>query len=97
MCIRDRLPTFNNCGETGLLRPTQLTVDCKSQNDFLQDIVWDTWTEDLAEGTATRVVLDPNNREEGVKVVLGAPQVVNNDLLFTTISVDGATVNPERL
>ena len=93
----DELPTFNNCGETGLLRPTQLTVDCKSQNDFLQDIVWDTWTEDLAEGTATRVVLDPNNREEGVKVVLGAPQVLNNDLLFTTISVDGATVNPDRL
>lgn len=92
----EQLPTFNNCAEQGLLHPTRLTVDCENQDDFLEDIVWDTWDANIAEGTATRVVLDPDNREEGVKVVLGNPQVVDNDLVFTSVSVDGTDVNPEN-
>ena len=89
-------PTFNNCDATGLLRPDRLTVDCKNQDDFLEDIVWDQWGEDLAEGTATRVVVSPDNREEGVKVVLGSPQIVNGVLTFTTVTVDGQPVVPEN-
>ena len=87
---------FNNCDATHLLRPAKLTADCKNQDDFLEDIVWDKWGEDLAEGTATRVVKNPDNREEGIKVVLGNPQIVNGDLVFTTMSVNGAPVKPEN-
>lgn len=89
-------PTFNNCDATGLLRPDRLTVDCQNQDDFLEDIVWDQWGENLAEGTATRVVVSPDNREEGVKVVLGSPQIVNGELVFTTVTVDGQPVVPEN-
>lgn len=92
----DGTPMLNNCGQTGLVRPESLTVDCKKQDDFLEDIVWDSWDDNLATGTATRVVLDPDNREEGVQVVLGSPQIVNDELVFTTMSVDGAPVNPEN-
>ena len=49
-------PVFNNCGATDLVRPDRLTVDCENQDDFLENIVWDQWGEDLAEGTATRVL-----------------------------------------
>lgn len=92
----EKTPMFNNCDATHLLRPAKLTVDCKNQDDFLEDIVWDKWGEDLAEGTATRVVKNPDNREEGIKVVLGNPQIVNGDLVFTTMSVNGAPVKPEN-
>lgn len=91
----DGTPMLNNCGETGLVRPTELTLDCKKQDDFLEDIVWDEWGQDLAVGTATRVVRDPDNREEGVQVVLGSPQIVNDELVFTTASVNGIPINPE--
>ena len=89
-------PAFNNCGATGLVRPERLTVDCQKQDDFLEDIVWDQWGEDLAEGTATRVVVSPDNREEGVKVVLGNPEMVDGEVVFTTISVDGQPVVPDN-
>lgn len=90
------IPSYNNCGATGLVRPDRLTVDCQNQDDFLEDIVWDQWDEDLAEGTATRVVVSPDNREEGVKVVLGNPEVVDGQLVFTTASVNGQSVVPDN-
>ena len=89
-------PAFNNCGATGLVRPERLTVDCQKQDDFLEDIVWDQWGEDLAEGTATRVVVSPDNREEGVKVVLGNPEIVDGKPVFTTVTVDGQPVVPDN-
>ena len=89
-------PLLDNCDATGLLRPERLTVDCKNQDDFLEDIVWDEWGETLAVGTATRVVVSPDNREEGVQVVLGAPQVVDGKLVFTSMSVNGTNVTPEN-
>lgn len=92
----DGTPMVNNCGETGLVRPSRLTVDCKNQDDFLEDIVWDVWDGGLASGTATRVVRDPDNREEGVAVVLGAPQIVDGELVFTTLTVDGTSIVPEN-
>ena len=92
----EEVPSLNNCAAQGLVRPTRLTVDCENQDDFLEDIVWDTWDANLAEGTATRVVLSPDNREEGVKVVLGNPQVVDKELVFTSVSVDGTNVTPEN-
>ena len=42
------------------------------------------------------MVLSPDNREEGVKVVLGNPQVVDNELVFTSVSVDGTNVTPDN-
>ena len=89
-------PVFNNCGATDLVRPDRLTVDCENQDDFLENIVWDQWGEDLAEGTATRVVTSPDNREEGVKVVLGNPEIVAGKPVFTTVTVDGQPVVPDN-
>jgi len=89
-------PVFNNCGATDLVRPDRLTVDCENQDDFLENIVWDQWGEDLAEGTATRVVTSPDNREEGVKVVLGNPEIVDGKPVFTTVTVDGQPVVPDN-
>lgn len=89
-------PVFNNCGATDLVRPDRLTVDCANQDDFLENIVWDQWGEDIAEGTATRVVVSPDNREEGVKVVLGNPEIVDGKPVFTTVSVDGQSVVPDN-
>lgn len=96
VAAEDGTPTYNNCGETGLVRPARLTVDCQNQDDFLEDIVWDVWEDGLASGTATRVVRNPDNREEGVAVVLGSPQVVDGVLVFTTMSVDGTSVTPDN-
>lgn len=89
-------PVFNNCGATGLVRPDRLTVDCQNQDDYLEDIVWDQWNEDIAEGTATRVVVSPDNREEDVKVVLGNPENIDGQLVFTTVSVNGQPVVPDN-
>lgn len=89
-------PVFNNCGATDLVRPDRLTVDCANEDDFLENIVWEQWGEDIAEGTATRVVVSPDNREEGVKVVLGNPEIVDGKPVFTTVSVDGQSVVPDN-
>ena len=89
-------PVFNNCGATDLVRPDRLTVDCANQDDFLENIVWEQWGEDLAEGTGTRVVVSPDNREEDVKVVLGNPEIVDGKPVFTTVSVNGQSVVPDN-
>lgn len=92
----DGTPMFNNCGQTGLQRPTSLNLDCNGGKERLEDIVWDQWTEAGATGTATQITVDPDRVVEGAQVTLGAPQEVDGDLVFTVISVDGVTVNPEN-
>lgn len=95
MGASDKTPLVNNCGSVGLERPASLTLNCSDQNDFLQDIVWDTWSEQLAQGTATRSTVNPNREIEDVQVVLGNPDIVDGVLVFNTITVDGTSINPE--
>ncbi|WP_301924758.1 hypothetical protein [Corynebacterium glaucum] len=89
------LPKFNNCDITGVERPISLNLDCKGNKDRLEDIVWDEWTATGATGTATRITVDPERVMEGSTVTLGGPQVVDGELVFTTITVDGKPENPE--
>lgn len=91
----DNTPLFNNCGDTGLERPTSLNLDCEGGKERLEDIVWDEWTENGAQGTATRITVDPDRVVEGAQVTLGSPEEVDGDLVFTVISVDGQSINPE--
>ena len=91
----DATPLLNNCGVTGLQRPSALNLDCEGNKERLEDIVWDEWTANGASGTATQVTVDPDRVVEGVSVVLGAPQNVDGVVVFGAISVDGQPVNPE--
>lgn len=91
----DATPLVNNCGATGLERPTSLTLNCSDQNDYLQDIVWDVWDDQIAQGTATRITTNPARQVEDTQVVLGNPVIESGVLVFDTISVDGVVINPE--
>lgn len=91
----DNTPFVNNCGQTRLDRPNSLNLDCKDNREHLEDIVWDEWNEEGAMGTATRVTVKPDRVEEGVQVSLGSPKEVDGDLVFTVISVNGESINPE--
>lgn len=91
----DATAFLNNCGATGLQRPTELNLDCKDNQERLEDIVWDEWTADSASGTATRITVNPDRVVEGARVTLGAPEDVDGALVFSVITVDGQPVNPE--
>ena len=90
----DGTPTIANCGAVELERPTELVLDCTDQGNLLRDIVWDSWEADAATGTGTRVA--PGQEPEDIAVSLSEPEVVNGVLAYTTITVDGAQVYPER-
>ncbi|UIZ92806.1 hypothetical protein JZY91_03325 [Corynebacterium sp. CNCTC7651] len=91
----DGTPQFNNCDQLGLERPTSLSLDCKDNREYLEDIVWDSWDANGAKGTATRITVDPDRVIEGETVTLGAPKEVDGRLVFTVISVGGNSINPE--
>nr|WP_256478143.1 hypothetical protein [Corynebacterium stercoris] len=91
----DGTPLLNNCGDLGLERPTSLNLDCKGGKERLEDIVWDSWDANGAKGTATRITVNPDRVVEGAQVTLGSPQEVDGKLVFTVISVDGNSINPE--
>lgn len=91
----DNTPLVDNCAQTGLERPTSLNLDCKDNRERLEDIVWDEWNEDGAKGTATRITVNPDRVVEGAQVLLGSPQEVDGRLVFTVLSVDGDSINPE--
>ncbi|SDS25361.1 hypothetical protein [Corynebacterium timonense] len=89
------LPVLRNCGEPSETEPTEIVLACKDQNDLLEDIEWSEWGEDLAVGTGTRVTIDPDRRVENAEIILGNPTMVDGELQFTTVSVEGREINPE--
>lgn len=89
------LPVLRNCGEASQTQPARIVLSCADQNDYLENITWSDWSTDLATGTGTRVTVDPDRRETDIEVILGNPQLVDGELQFTTVTVDGATINPE--
>ncbi|WP_342319423.1 hypothetical protein [Corynebacterium mayonis] len=91
----DELPVLSNCGQAGLVEPQRVILACEDQDDFIEDITWVQWTSQLAIGTGTRITVDPNRRVADTQIVLGSPEVVNGKLQFATVTVDGATINPE--
>ena len=88
-------PVFRNCGNPSQTQPARVLLACADQNDFLEDVTWSQWGEALATGTGTRVTVNPDRRVEDIEIILGDPQLVDGELQFTTVTVDGAKMNPE--
>lgn len=78
------LPTYMNCGQA-VTQPTRLVVACETRDETIEGITWEQWDEKGARGAAG-----------STQIVLGEPTVVDGALQFTTITVDGVTVFPER-
>ncbi|WJY67707.1 hypothetical protein [Corynebacterium auris] len=91
----DSLPVLRNCGEAGEIEPNQVDLACAEQNDFIEDIEWNEWSADLATGVGTRVTREPDRRVEDIEIVLGNPELIDGELQFTTVTVDGISINPE--
>ena len=89
------LPTLINCGTATGNEPERLVLSCEDGNDFIENITWNEWSDEIASGTGTRVTLDPDRRVEGTQVILGNPEVIEGTFVFTTVSVDGTSINPE--
>ncbi|QPK83898.1 hypothetical protein G7Y29_03645 [Corynebacterium qintianiae] len=88
-------PVYVNCGNSLGTEPDRIVLTCQDENDFIENITWDEWTESIATGTGTRVTVDPDRREEETQIILANPQQVNGELQFTNVTVDGIPVNPE--
>lgn len=88
-------PTYTNCGKDQGTEPDRIVLACQDENDFVEEISWTEWTDSIASGTGTRVTVDPDRREEDIQIVLSNPQDVNGKMQFTTVTVDGISVNPE--
>ena len=93
--MADETPTIANCGAVELERPTEMTLDCQGQDDFLRNITWDSWEAGMATGTGTRVTENPDAQQPEVAISLSNPQVVNGVLAYTDITVDGTAIYPE--
>ncbi|WKD57949.1 hypothetical protein CAPI_07045 [Corynebacterium capitovis DSM 44611] len=89
------VPAYENCDGVAEQRPTRLALSCKDQDDFMENISWRSWGESLAAGVGTRVTVDPDRREEDATIVLSSPQIVDGELRFTVVTVDGETINPD--
>ena len=95
----ETLPGVINCVSAPSQRPTTLNLACSGNDDRLVDIVWLTWTEEQATGTATRITntCEPtcvDGTEEttpDVEVVLSLPRNTPQGPSFTQITVDGET------
>ncbi|MBV7293168.1 hypothetical protein [Corynebacterium sp. TAE3-ERU16] len=96
----ETLPGVINCVSTPSQRPTTLNLACSGNDDRLVDIVWLTWDEEQATGTATRITntCEPtcvDGTEEttpDVEVVLSLPRNTPQGPAFTQITVDGETI-----
>ncbi|WP_291314877.1 hypothetical protein [Corynebacterium sp. UBA2622] len=89
------LPVLRNCGESSQTKPARIVLACGDQDDFMDNIVWQDWGTDLATGTGTRITVSPDRREEDTKIVLGNPEMIDGEMQFTTVTVDGTKINPE--
>ncbi|MBA4503919.1 hypothetical protein ACUY28_08600 [Corynebacterium sanguinis] len=90
-----QLPTYINCGTDVGPEPDRLVLSCEDEDDYIENITWNEWSGRIGSGLGTRVTLNPDRRVEGTQVVLGNPEVIDGVLRFTTVSVDGISINPE--
>ncbi|MBI9000054.1 hypothetical protein M0E87_07005 [Corynebacterium sp. CCM 9185] len=96
----EALPGVINCVGSPTQRPSVLNLACSGNEDRLADIVWLTWDEEQATGTATRITntCEPtcvDGKEEttlDVDVVLSLPRNTPQGPAFTQITVDGETI-----
>lgn len=82
------LPQYIDCAAAPAAEPAELSLNCVDTSDMLTDITWNEWTEESAQGTATRVT--NGETTEGVTVELSAPEETAQGVVaFTAVAVDG--------
>ncbi|WKK61216.1 hypothetical protein QYQ98_09380 [Corynebacterium sp. P3-F1] len=91
----DGTPLFINCETEAEHKPGTIILNCKDKNDIAENITWDEWTDEIAHGTATRNIKDVDRVVNDAQITLSAPEVVNGALVFTQVSIDGASVQTQ--
>ena len=91
----DGTPLFIQCEGYTDYQPVEITLNCKDRNDVAENIMWTSWTDEIAEGITTRNWRDQNRIVENSQIVLSNPDVVDGKLVFTELKVDGAIAYPQ--
>lgn len=91
----DGTPLFINCETEAEHKPGTIILNCKDKNDIAENITWDEWTDEIAHGTATRNIKDVDRVVNDAQITLSAPEIVNGALVFTQVSIDGASVQTQ--
>ena len=87
-------PYYNDCNGNAQYQPTRIVLNCKDQNDFAENIVWEEWTEEIAHGIATRT-REGKDPVANAQITLSAPKEVDGTLVFGNVTIDGVNVNPQ--
>lgn len=92
-------PVFLTCGGTPVMQPSVLDLACGDAGDTLKDIQWQSWTEEGAQGTATRETVErpgaTPERHSNVSVQMLNPRHSAAGLVFQQVRVGNDTFNAE--
>ncbi|MCQ4618638.1 hypothetical protein KBX10_06070 [Corynebacterium sp. CCUG 59401] len=91
----DGTPFYIGCNGAPVHQPVEINLNCKDNNDFALNIVWEEWSDEIAQGTTTRNNGGREGVEENVKITLTSPDVKDGQLVFTKVSIDGKDVMPQ--
>ena len=89
------LPGYIDCVAAPAREPQTISLNCADNSDQLTAIEWDTWDEDAATGTASRIIFTPEGTQEiteGVEVELTFPTETSQGLVFSQVEVDGQVI-----
>ena len=89
------LPGYIDCVATPAQEPVTISLNCADNSDQITEIEWDSWEEDSATGTGSRIVFTPAGEQEvteDVEVELTFPTETSQGLAFSQVTVDGEAV-----
>lgn len=91
---QDGTPFYSDCNANAQYQPNRIVLNCKDQNDFAENIVWEDWSEEIAHGTATRT-REGKDPVANAQITLSAPKAVDGTMVFGNVTIDGVNVNPQ--
>lgn len=89
------LPGYIDCVSTPAQEPATISLNCADNSDQLTEIEWDSWDEESAAGTGSRITFTPAGEQtvtEDVEVELTFPTETSQGLAFSQVTVDGEAV-----
>lgn len=89
------LPGYIDCVAAPAQEPVTISLNCADNSDQLTGIEWDSWDEDAATGTASRITFTPEGTQEitdDVEVELTFPTETSQGLAFSQVEVDGELI-----
>lgn len=89
------LPGYIDCVAAPAQEPATISLNCADNSDQLTAIEWESWDEDTATGTATRIIFTPAGAQEtteDVEVELSFPTETSQGLVFSQVEVDGEAI-----